>query len=156
MYLLHKNLVVIGYIEMKISILISILTWIPWTKLNSSRRSSILQDFLNQEYRFTFLKSQIRLAEKREDEEKEGQRQLQSVLCLTQAKKCGQYSCNFTKVGLRSLFPEIFLCLHYCCIWVGFCCGQQTLDWDCANVCKSVPFRKTSTKTLVVEPLVEK
>ena len=39
-------MVVIGFIEMEISILISILTWIPWKKLNSPLRSAILQDFL--------------------------------------------------------------------------------------------------------------
>ena len=40
-----SNLLVKGLIEMEISILISILTWIPWKNLNSRPRSGIKQDF---------------------------------------------------------------------------------------------------------------
>ena len=51
---------IIGLIEMKISILTPIPTWIPWKKLSSRPRPEI--------YGFTSLKSQIRLAEKRKEE----------------------------------------------------------------------------------------
>ena len=68
---------------MEISILMSNLTWIPWKKLNSPPRSAILLNFKNQEYQFTFPKSQIRLAEKREEREEEEHRQLESVLRFT-------------------------------------------------------------------------
>ena len=71
--------------EMEISILISIITWIPWEKLNSPPQPALLRDFRNQEYRFTILKFQTRLAEKR-DEEGE-YRQLLSVLRFTQKQK---------------------------------------------------------------------
>ena len=73
-------------IEMEISILISILTWAPWKKLNSPPRSAILGDFQNQDYRFTIPKSRIRLAEKREEEEEE-HRQQQSVMRFKQTQK---------------------------------------------------------------------
>ena len=72
---------IIGLIDMEISILISTPTWKSWKKLNSLLQSAILQDFLNHEYQFTFPKSQIQLAENREGEE---HRQLQSVLRFMQ------------------------------------------------------------------------
>ena len=52
--------------------------------LDSQLRCAILQDFQNQEYRFTFPKSWVRLAEKTEEEEEH--RQLQYVLHFTQAQ----------------------------------------------------------------------
>ena len=56
----------IGPIEMEISILISVLAWIPRNKPPSL--SAILQDFQNQENRFQIQKLRIRLAEKPEKE----------------------------------------------------------------------------------------
>ena len=38
-------LVTKGLIETEISILISILTWIPWKKMNSPPRPTLLEDF---------------------------------------------------------------------------------------------------------------
>ena len=58
----------------------------PWKKLNSPPRTTILRNFKNQEYRFIIPKSRIRLAEKREEEEDE-HRQLRSVLRFTQTQK---------------------------------------------------------------------
>ena len=49
-YLLSKY---IGLMEIKIWILILMLTWIPLKKLNSPRRCEVLRDFENQEYRVT-------------------------------------------------------------------------------------------------------
>ena len=57
-------LVIIGFIEMEISIFILILTWIPWKKLNSPLLPAILLYFWNQEHRFTIPKFRIRLAKK--------------------------------------------------------------------------------------------
>ena len=56
----------IGPIEMEISILISVLAWIPRNK--PPPLSAILQDFQNQENRFQIQKLRIRLAEKPEKE----------------------------------------------------------------------------------------
>ena len=78
------NLVIIGLIEIEKSILIPILTWIRWKKLNSPSRSAILRYFEKQEYQFTIPKSQTGLAEKREEVEEKEYRQLQSVMRLTQ------------------------------------------------------------------------
>ena len=69
--------------EMEISILISIVTLIPQKKLNSPPRFVILEDFQNQEYRFTIPKFLIRLAENQEKEGDEEHRQLQNVMRLT-------------------------------------------------------------------------
>ena len=68
---------------MEISILISILTLIPQKKLNSPPRSVILEDFQNQEYRFTIPKFLIRLAENQGKEGDEEHRQLENVMHLT-------------------------------------------------------------------------
>ena len=64
---------------MKVSILISILAWIPWKKLNSITK-------------FTMPKSRTRLAEKRKEEEREQEehKKLQSVMCFTQTKQLGK------------------------------------------------------------------
>ena len=56
----------IGPIEMEISVLISVLAWIPRNK--PPPLSAILQDFQNKENRFQIQKSRIRLAEKPEEE----------------------------------------------------------------------------------------
>ena len=69
--------------EMEISILISIVTLIPQKKLNSPPRFVILEDFQNQEYRFTIPKFLIRLAENQEKEGDEEHRQLENVMHLT-------------------------------------------------------------------------
>ena len=58
------NLVIIGLIVIEISIFTSILTWIPWKRLNSPPRSAILRYLKIQKYRFTIPKSGIRLTEK--------------------------------------------------------------------------------------------
>ena len=61
---------------MKIPVFISILTWLPWKKLNSFKY---------------FMKFQIRLSEKRKEEEREEEhRQLQSVMSFTQTKQLGK------------------------------------------------------------------
>ena len=66
------NFVIIGFIEMEIAILISILTWIP--KLTASIHLIVI----------SILKSRIRLAEKRKKEEgEEEHRQLQTVIRFT-------------------------------------------------------------------------
>ena len=61
------TLVVIGLIEIEISVLASTLTWIPRKKQNSFRQFAILKDCQNQGYRFTIPKSRTRLAEKGEE-----------------------------------------------------------------------------------------
>ena len=63
------NLVVIGLMEMEISILISILIWITREKLKLPSPSTIFRNFQNQEYQFTIPNSQIRLSVKEEVEE---------------------------------------------------------------------------------------
>ena len=70
--------------EMKISILILILSWIPQKKLNSLSQSVTLRDFQNQKYRFTISKTWSRLAEKQEVGEEH--RQLQSVVRFMQTQ----------------------------------------------------------------------
>ena len=90
------NLVVIGLMEMEMSILISVPTWAPWKNMNSPPRSAKLTGFQNQEYRLTIPNSQTRLAEKREEEEEEEEgeeeeeeqhRQLQSIMRFTQTQE---------------------------------------------------------------------
>ena len=54
------NLVVIGLMEMEISVL----TWIPRNKLNSPPRSFILRDFQNKQYWFSIPNSRTRLVGK--------------------------------------------------------------------------------------------
>ena len=58
------NFVIIGLIVIEISIFTSILTWIPWKRLNSPPRSAILRYLKIQKYRFIIPKSGIRLTEK--------------------------------------------------------------------------------------------
>ena len=102
------NFVIIGLIDMAMSILISTLTWKSWKKLNSLLQSAILQDFLNHEYQFTFPKSQIQLAENRDGEE---HRQLQSALRLMQMQSIGSLNNRFKIYScldwfVKSLSPQ--------------------------------------------------
>ena len=62
-YTCLPNLEAVGFMEIKISILISIFTWMHRKKLNSLPRSTIVRDIQNQEYRFTISKFQAQFAE---------------------------------------------------------------------------------------------
>ena len=62
------NLAAIGLMDMDISILMSILEWLPRKKLNSLLWSTVLRDIKKQEYRFGIQRHRKRLAEKRDEE----------------------------------------------------------------------------------------
>ena len=100
-YVCLPSLVVIVLMEMEISILISILTWIPQTKLNSPTQSAILRDFLNQEYWYH-----------RKVEPKE-LKQLQSVMLYKQTQQIYHISMSENYFVLFQAGPFKF----YCYFW---------------------------------------
>ena len=105
------SLLVIPLMEMKILILISVLTWIPQKILSWLPRSIILRQFQNNEYRFPFPKSHTLLAEKQQEEH----RQLQSVMCLlnttTRRTQAMQSVTHFTQTHQNRI---LVLILMYC------------------------------------------
>ena len=70
------NLVIIGHIEMEISILNSILTWIPWNKLNSPPSRPYCNIFKIRNTYLEILSPRTGWQKKPEDEEHKEHRQL--------------------------------------------------------------------------------
>ena len=70
------NLVIIGHIEMEISILNSILTWIPWNKLNSPPSPPYCNIFKIRNTYLEILSPRTGWQKKPEDEEHKEHRQL--------------------------------------------------------------------------------
>ena len=85
------NLPVRGLIKMEISILISILACLPRKNLSSSRRSSILRDLQNQEYRLQF-RSPGHGWQKNKSKKNKGNCK---TLCVSRKHKKALYSCTW-------------------------------------------------------------
>ena len=80
--------------------------------LNSPPQSTILPDFKNEKYRFTIPKSRTWQVEKQEEEE--DHRQLQSVLCFTQARKATNVKLSWVVIYVKVIIYLLLYNLHEC------------------------------------------